>query len=65
MAAIPHGWELEQAQVRLELIDAAIVAYRIAGEQDVANRLMGIRQLAAEKAARLAAEAQAERPAAE
>ncbi len=65
VATIPTGWEVEQAQVRLELIDAAITAYRIAGEQDVAERLMGIRRLAAEKAERLAAEAQRDRPASE
>ena len=62
MADIPKGWELEQAQVRLELIDAAILAYRIAGENDVAAQLMGIRRLAAEKAANMAAEAQGGRP---
>ena len=62
MADIPKGWELEQAQVRLELIDAAILAYRISGEEDVASGLMGIRQLAAAKAEKMAAEAQGGRP---
>ena len=62
MTTVPNGWELEQARVRLELIDAAIFAYKISGEQDVAAGLMGIRKLAAEKAERLAAEAAGEGP---
>jgi hypothetical protein len=59
MSPVPNGWELQQAQVRLELLDAAIVAYRISGEQDVAAQLMGIRRLAAAKAEQLAADAAA------
>ena len=51
------NWELQEARVRLEMLDAAIRAHQQTGQQDKATRLMRVRRAIAAKAAEMATQA--------